>query len=322
MTNPRYSPPVQLELSLFGERSLRAAITHYLARHAEHISDATLLDYRDRGVWCMREFGAETDIASIDYDAMDRVVLRCRVAIREVTLKKRLTFLRAVLKFAKKRRLLVEVPDLPRLKDDGERKTAIHTVEQWQIVRELLPAGPFRRFYDLGFWTGHHTHDIFTMERWMLDPERPITDEAGKVVGRGMFLRRNHKNKRATPVWMNMQPELRLIVPALLEDVRPNETGLVIGRLWNVRRTLHMACDRAAAAGHADIPRISPIDLRRSFASMLSGRGHAHEYIRIALGHEGPDSHIQGGVSKRPTTATRHYLQVTPALISAAVSRE
>lgn len=317
----KYAAPVQLELSLFGDRSLRSAVMSYMALCTDGLADATLKDYHDRAAWCLREFGDLTDIGAVCYDDFDRVIRRNQMSLKHVTMKKRLGFMRACLKLAKKRKQIVDVPDMPRLQDDSERKTALHTVEQWRIVREHVPPGKFRRLYDIGFWTGHHLFDLFTLERWMFDLGRSVKDEAGGVVARGMFLRRNHKNPRCAPVWLPMEPELLELVPSLLEDVRPNETGLVLGRLWNVRRTLHMACDRAVAAGHVDVPRVSPIDLRRSYASMLSGRRHLHEFIRIALGHEGPDSHIQGGVSRKPTTATRHYLQATPALIASGVSR-
>lgn len=316
----KYTAPVQLELSLFGDRSLRSAVMSYMAMCTDGLSDATLKDYADRGAWCLREFGDLTDIATVDYDEFDRVIRRNQMTLKHVTLKKRLVFLRACLKLAKRRKLLGEVPEVPRLQDDSERKTDLHTVAQWQIARQLLPAGPFRRFYDLGFWTGHHLADLFTMERWMLDPAREVVNGAGQVVAKGMFLRRNTKNRKhkIAPVWIPMQPELKLVLPEILEGVRPNETGLVIGRIWNVRRTLHVACDRALAAGH-DIPRVSPIDLRRSFGSMMAERHYSLHFIRIALGHLGERE--PSGRTAKPTTATRHYLHATPELISSGVAR-
>lgn len=306
---------MQLELSYWGPTTLRGAIADFMARRTDDLAEATIVDYRERAAWLLRELGELTPIASLTFGFLDDFARRFRGVIRNVTVKKRLVFLRAVLKYAHARGLLEHVPALPRLKNDGEARTTLHTVEQWQVFRSYVPPGRFRKFYDLGFWTLHHTHDLFSMERWMLAPDRPYHDEAGNELGRGCFWRRNHKNRRCQGCWVPMQPELKLLARDILFDVPAIVIQPIIGRLWNVRRTLHMAADRAMADGH-DIPRISPIDLRRSGASMLSGRGYPTEAVRIILGHEGGDSRTQGGESTQPSTATRHYMRPTPALLA------
>jgi integrase len=152
-----------------------------------------------------------------------------------------------------------------------------------------------------------------SMERWMLEPDRIVTDEAGREIGQGAYWRRNQKYRRCVPDWIPMQPELRLAVPELLEDVGPARDALITGRVWNLKRTWDMAADRATAEGH-EIPRVTPTDLRRGGASMLSGRGYSVEAIRIALGHAAGGGAIMGGPSSRPSVATRHYLWSTPGL--------
>lgn len=307
----------QLELHFLGSLSLRAALDDYFARNTEGLAEATVQEYKERAGWLLRELGEGARIDRIDYDVLDSIVRRYSATLAHVTIKRRLVFLRAVLKFAQTRGLIEKVPALPKLRDDSSPRTVIHTVEQWGIFRSYLPPGPFRRIYDLGFWTGHHTSDLFTMTRSMLDRDRPFFDESGREIWRGGFLRRNHKNRRCQPAWMNMQPELRLLVPELLADSGKVD-GLITGSLWNVRRTFHMAADRATSDG-LSVPRCSPIDLRRSCASMLVGRGYPPEYVRQLLGHAGEDSWTQGGRTTRPTTASRHYMQMTPALMSRGI---
>jgi hypothetical protein len=320
-TPTRYGAPVQLELAFSAGRDLRGAIADFMARMTDGLADGTLDDYRERSLWLLREFGEGTDIAAIDYDAIVAVVDRCRGTLKNTTMKKRLTFLVAVLKLAKKRKRLGELPDLPRLVDDSEPGHKLHTVADWNVMRTFLPSGPWRRLYDLAFWTGHHNIDLFSMQRWMLDLEREIQDEAGNVIARGAFWRRNKKVRKCKPIFVNMQPELAMACREWIDEVPSNPKALVVGKLWNTRRTLHMAADRAVAAGHENITRISLRDLRRSFASMLTGRGYPGEYVRIMLGHEGANSRAQGGESTRPSIATRHYFRATPALISLGVPR-
>lgn len=309
---------MQLELAFYGPYSVRTTIDRYMLRQSEDLAEGTMDDYRERRTWVFREIGENRDIRSITYDFLDALVRKNRGILRNTTVKRRLIFLVAAMKFARTRGLDVRIPELPRLKNDGMPRTSLHTVDQWQIYRTYLPKGPFRRFYDLGFWTLHHTQDLFSMQRWMLDPDKPVLDESGKEIARGMFWRRNQKNRRCEPCWINMQPEFALLSRELLSEVPPLREAPIVGRLWNLRRTLHMAADRATADGY-DIPRVSPIDLRRSGASMLTGRGYPVEYARIVLGHQGETSRIQGGISTRPSIATTHYLRPTPALIARGV---
>ena len=56
-------------------------------------------------------------------------------------------------------------------------------------------------------------------------------------------------------------------------------TGLVVSHWGNVRRDLHAACDRAG------IPRVSPNDLRRTFASWLKQAGTDSMVVAKLMGH-------------------------------------
>lgn len=320
----RYGAPVQLELAFWGGSTLRGAINTYLAQCTDGLSDATVKEYGERGDWLVRELGELTPLAELTYVRLEALIRRFRGVLRNNTVKKRLTFLVLVLKHAQARGELDDVPALPRIRKDADSaRETVHTTEQWKAFREFLPPGSFRDAYDLFFWTGHHTADLVTMRAWMLDPGREIRDEAGQVVGHGMWLRRNSKN-RVEPVWLPMEPELVAVAGELLAR-KPLRDDLLVGRLWNLRRTFHMAADRAVAAGY-EIPRCSPIDLRRSFASMLVGRERPVEYVRLGLGHKGEMSGAfvagaKGPMAVRPNTATLHYIRSTPALTVQGLSR-
>jgi len=297
---------MQLELSLWPPTSIRSVVDAYVARRCEDLAPGTLDDYRERAAWLYRELGEATPVETVTYARLERLVDSCRGVLRNVTVGKRINFLLWCMRYARKRDLIARVPECPPLRNDGEVRTGLHTVEQWQRFRGHLAPGRFRKLYDLAMWTGQHMPDVMSMQRWMLAPARE--DYPGHA---GSFWRRNRKFRRCVPGWMPMQPELRLLTAELLEDVGPTADSLIAGRAWNLKRTWDMAADRAAAAGE-DIPRVTPTDLRRSCASLLSARGWSLQAVRIFLGHATTDGRIMGGRGElRPTVAERHYLGVT-----------
>lgn len=165
--------------------------------------------------------------------------------------------------------------------------------------------------------------NLFKLRREDLDLYRPVKDGAGNTVATGMYQRHSQKNG-VPPVWLPFQPEAAIVAREMLIDVPGPGPTLLVGKLWNVRRTFHAAADRAIADGHLDMPKVSPNDLRRSFASMLEGRGYLPGFIRISLGHKGAvpsDSSITGRLAARATVLETNYLRATPALVSSGVSR-
>jgi integrase len=217
-----------------------------------------------------------------------------------VTVSKRINFLRWCLAYAHDRGLAPQPPRCPRLRNDGQVRAGLHTVAQWELFRQHVPPGRFRKLYDIGFWTGQHMPDVMSMTRAMLTADS--------------FYRRNQKYRRCVAGWMPLQPEAALIVRELLEDVGPAPEALIAGRAWNLKRTWDMAADRAVAAG-LDVPRVTPTDLRRSCASMLTARGWDLQAVRIFLGHATSDGRVMGGKGEmRPTVAERHYIMGTPGL--------
>lgn len=305
---------VQLTLSLFGTGSLRPALESYLSTQCYEIAEATVIDYSERARWLYSVLGEWTPLEKITYPVLVKLVRQHGPdgrGLKYVTLKKRLTFLRAALEHAYNMGEGPPPPKLPKLPDDGDRGRVVHTREEFKAFRAQLPEGRFRSLADLAYWTGMHTYDLFTMTRsdfdmgydwgvrqWGARPElqleAPVT---------GAFMRRNHKNKRCLPHWFPLEEEARGAIATILAATRPGPDALLIGRVWNIGKTFQKACDRA------QVPRITPIRLRASFASRLLADGYPHEYVRLALGHVGEVR--DDGTAKPATTLAKHYANMS-----------
>lgn len=302
---------MQLDLAFWPRTAVRSVLLDYLAMQVEHVAEATVCDYQDRVAWLLRVLGEGTDARAVTYDTLDTVVRRYGPkgdGLMLVTLKKRFVFLRAAYRFAAERRIIQpsEIPGLPKLRDDGERRTRFLPVERWDEFALALPPGRIRRFALCALWTGQHSLDVF---RAKLDDFKPAHAIGPRV---GAFMRRNHKNERrgVEPILFPAEPEFVEIMQRWSVECEGGPSSLLTeGRVWGLTKTFAAACDRMG------VDRVSPIDLRRSYATMLEARGYSLPYIRIALGHIASDSRIQGGESQRPTTVERHYLRTTPEML-------
>lgn len=316
----------QLELQLWPEWTLRGCLTDYLTAIAGRITAATMTDYQDRAAWLCGVLGEGTRINGLPFKRMERLVKDWGPdgkGLLLVTIRRRLRTLRAALLYAADRDLLTHMQVFrmpPQLFDDGRRREAFHTVEQFTRFREFLHERA-QRTADLLFWTGHHISDVRRMRRWMLDPDFVWKDDQGRELARGRYWRVNTKNRRCQPAWFPMEPELRaLAIGWLAQHHGWKHDSTVAGRVWSLHRAF------AAAADRAQLPRVAPIDLRRSYASMLASRfPEVPDYIRMALGHECPAVVTPGEAlvrtAKRPTTATAHYLRPTGDMLRATVKR-
>jgi integrase len=208
------------------------------------------------------------------------------------------------------------LPAKVKLPKDAAKPRVFHTVEQFKAVRLALAPGRWRWVADWFFWTGHHNSDAWSAAWWMLEPDYEWRADDGALVARGRYWRRNHKNPRCEAAWLPMEPEFReAVLDLFAENPHRSPRGLITGRVWSVQQAFRAACDRA------EVPRVSPIRLRASFATMLSARGYPREYVRLAMGHEGVDSIIQGGNRTRPAILERHYLglDASPELLVGAL---
>lgn len=314
---------MQLDLSLWPRNCVRSVLADYVAMKSENLASETVDDdYRWRTAWLVAVLGEATPAETVTFAVLEGVARGARGVIRDVTIKRRLVFWRAAVKYAAMRDVVPRgcVPELPPwLRDDSARCTDYYTPHQFTAFRMALPPGPFRRYGDLGMWTGMHRRDLFDMTRGHLDPGYEWLDDAGNVLERGRWWRRNHKTRRCVACWVPMEPELReLAVEWLREPGHPDQR--LVGVLNNVRRVFH------AAATRADLPPIRPnLGLRASHATMLMARDHSYEYVRQILGHEGEvsgsaraDGSIAATVGQKSSILSRHYLRPSPELFTRA----
>jgi hypothetical protein len=299
-----------------------------LAAVVDKIANATARDYQDRADWLCQKLGDTTPLERVTFARIEKLVRdegpKGR-GLLMVTLRKRLRLLRAAMFYAADHGMLthMQVPRLPpQLHDDGKRGQDFYTVEEFERFREHVPEGAYRRFFDLGFWTGHHSLDIRRYRRQWLDPDYPWLSEEGKILRVGRYWRVNHKNKRCHGTWMAMEPEFARLARGWLEQhPQWSDATAVVGRLW-VSKVAHKAA--ADAALHYVSPNLG---IRRSFATMLASRGWPNEMIRQALGHEGE---IQVAAGKRgpavttgrPSIASSHYIRSSPEGIRRQLARD
>jgi integrase len=303
-----------LELAFVSRRgTLREAITSFLVHQTDGVSNATLDDYSDRGRWLCARLGEDTPLEALTFERLERLIERegpNGSGLMIVTIKKRLMFLRMCCRYAVQRGVAKEVPQLPlrKLRSDSRPRESFLTPEQFASFVVALPeGGRAQRFAVLAFWTGMHSSDLYRLPVEHLAPHEAFEVADDEHVT-GKWLRTNTKNVRSKPIWLPMEPELRAWVLAWQRESwwRPG-AYVTEGRVWALHRSF------AAAADRAGVPRVAPIDLRRSFATMLTARGYADAYVRFALGHAGRfDPHTSR--VQRPTTAERHYVQFVPAL--------
>lgn len=306
----------QLELRWFAPGSVRAILTDYMAMRAEGITAETRdEDYRWRVEWLIDVFGEATPAEAVTYSLVETAARRDRGLLRDVTIRRRIAFWRAAVQYAAMRGVVAKsaVPEMPPwLRDDTSRGTDFYTLAEFQQFRMAIAPGRFRRYAEIGMWTGMHSLDITTMKRRHLEPDYHWEGSSA----RGRWWRRNHKNMRGKkgrpskvePCWVPMEPELHDASLEWLAE-RGDPEALIVGPLHNIRRTFH------AAAARAGLPAIrANMGLRASHSSLLLARGYSYEYVRIVLGHvhevraQEVAGHLVARAVKHGTTLS-HYMR-------------
>lgn len=316
----------QLALCLWPQNTVRGCLDAYLHVVAPKLAHATLGDYQDRADWLARVLGDSTPLKQVTYQTIERMIAsHGPPRLKLVTLRKRIRMFRAALLLQYDRSNVEKVWRMPRqLHDDGQRGQDFYTVSEYQRFREQVPEGRYRRFFDLGFWTGHHSHDVRRTARAMLDPRHVWKDGAGEALATGAYVRRNHKNRRCVETLFPMEPEFQVIVTGWLADHPEwSDRSSIIGKIFGVSKAAKQAADRSGL--HYVTPNRG---LRRSFATMLASRGYDSEYVRQAMAHEGrvviqrEDENSSPRVhTHRPTMDTAHYLRPSTELLTGAIKR-
>lgn len=305
----------QLELPFWPRGTLREALTAYLAQ-LEDLADATYVDYGTRMEWLCEVFGERAQLRDITLEVVQKVMREQGPkgrGLMMVTLKKRLTFLRAAMKYAAGRRIITRDEVLPELKikDDGKRGRRVLQMTEFRQLRLAL-CGSFRRFAEVAQLTGFHTWDVEHATLGMFEPAYKWLDTDGAVLREGRYLRKNHKTKGCEDAWLPMEQELLDAASEWKAD-GGGPDALVVGHVWAKSKAFAAARDRAG------LDRVKPNqDLRRSFASLLAARGYSREYIRQAQGHIGAPQIDDDGTymgAAKPTVDDKHYVRLTHEMI-------
>ena len=203
-------------------------------------------------------------LAEVDAGTCERFLER-RLAegAAQTTVKKELRALGAVLRHARRAGLYTQDPEavLPELEDTYRPRE--RTLAPWELV-VLCNALPPER-------AAHVVFIVATGARWGESVRARREDVAGPAVHL-----RGTKTKRAARSVPTPAPLRQALAWAL--ERAPGDT--VLFSAWtSVRRDLDVACR------HAGIARVTPDDLRRTFASWLRQWGVTTDLIAVAMGH-------------------------------------
>lgn len=291
-----------------GAKTLGNALDYMLAHGLRRVTQATYVMRTEQVRWLKSFFGADRPLSEFSGTSGYRLLTefvekegtdRGGRGLKFVTLKKRLTALRMALTEMVRRGELDSLPLWPSLPKDGTPRERYLTLEEYRgILATITP--PWGLWVTIGVWTGQHTSDIDTMTWGMVDLGAGPGNGPGP--GPAFWLRRNTKNKKR-PVWLPMPDELREALTAAYRRNPPAGPNLVIiGKCHNMRSHLKRACRKLG------IPRVSPIDLRRTCATWWIEKGGPKDGLRQWLGHSVTSEMVE-----------RHYAQVTPAMVFGGV---
>jgi len=326
----------QLDLCLYRQGTLAEAIYWSLRNTCDHVQPATFGDYNDRARWLIRVLCTDRtcsactegacakhvncDLSTVTYERLLTISRdmgpRGKVAdkLMTTTIKKRFVFLYKVMSEAHARGHLAVMPMFPKLRCDGRSRKRVHTAEQFAEMRHHLDE-PWRTWATVGWFTGMHSYDLNRMRENWFKLDEPFTDAGGNQIAPGKWLRHNHKTDPNDEdlCWLPMEQDFHDWMSA--RTSRNGPTQKVTGRWYKAPVRMALACELAG------VPRVSPIDLRRSRASIMSAAGHSDEYVRIWLGHKGigwtgPGADGEQRKAQRPNIRTTHYYRPTAETFS------
>lgn len=280
---------LQLELrGVSTAGTLRHALDHMLANALECATDTRRM-HMVHAKYLLVGFG-DVPLAGITYAEIRRFYTaeQARGRSRE-TCRKRLSTLHMALSEAVRMGWLDKVPPWVVIKGDSKPRNTFWTMTQWEAAHLACDDDELRTWVAVAFWTGMHTSDLNRF-RWQ-DVD----------LARRMWVRRNTKSK-AKPLELPMPDRLWVLLQERHTLIQPHSRDLVSGRsMGHPNRVLRQLCHRA------DVPVVSPIDLRRSCESFLAERGTAELFQTTWLGLQGP------------RMLWRHYMRVTQPTIDGGI---
>lgn len=305
----------QLHLSIYRQGTVGEALLWTLSNTCDQVRPITLRDYQDRARWLMDVLGADTGLADVTYQRLLNLARERgpkavnHTPLLNVTVKKRLILLHRAFSDAEARGLIAACPKFPKLHDDGAPGKRIHTPEQFAAMRAQLKE-PWSTWVTVAWHTAMRPFDVNRAREHWFDPHTPFRSSSGTVAAPGSWLRHAHKTDPDDRdlCWLPMEQEFADWMAS--RTVRGGGPNARMWRpWWKAVARMALACERAG------VPRISPIDLRRSRASIWVVEGKSDEWIRVALGHAGY-SRADGSQAGRPTIRSRHYYRPTADLLA------
>lgn len=243
--------------------SLRAALESFLNAASVELAEGTVSMYRKKGGHLIRLLGENTDLTLLTLDKVRGYIAeRLTEGAARSTVSKELVTLRQTLEHAHEeglfRRLPAEVVPTFRFKY-APRKRWLTPEQSLELIRALPKKR--RLWVLLGVLAGPRLGEIERL-RW---EDVDFVNKVMTVPG------------TKTEGSLRTVPMTAVLVEVLRKFRRPN--GKVVERWCNVQRDLARHCRRTK------LPRVSPNDLRRTFASWLKQKGTDSLVVAHLLGH-------------------------------------
>ncbi len=230
-------------------------------------SSSTVEMYQEKGRRLLKTLG-DPFVTDITYEMLNRYIKRRLSA--EVghgnaaphTISKELITVRRALKHAIRTKALHEMPPWPEFAPDYTPKTTWLTVPQFDLFVAKVAEGR-RLWVSLAALGGMRSSEVERLTWAMVRFDANRIDVPGS---------KTELSRRSVPIAPALHHRLAAVPMA-------KRTGLVVTSWTNVRRALH------AAADAAKVPRVSPNDLRRTFASWMVQAGAPLLTVATLLGH-------------------------------------
>jgi integrase len=254
--------------------SLDQAVVDFLSAGLHDVADATAEMYRQKSGHLCRLLGS-TDLADLALDnVLSFVDARLTEGAARGTVSKELVTLRRVLTLAQERGLFTKAPAavIPKFRARYVPKKRFLTLDEFQQLLaafeksekrgEHLDAARHRQMWIcVAVFTGGRDSEVSELDWSDIDwRHRRVHLRGTKTDG----------SDRVVP--------LHPVLAEILEKSR-KERGPIVGAWANVRRDLAAACERIG------IERVSPNDLRRTFASWMKQAGIDSYAVASLLGH-------------------------------------
>ena len=238
------------------------ALNYLVDKGAADVAPGTVRMYIEKGGHLVRLLG-EHDVNGLTSDGLlSYIHQRLNEGAARETVRKELSTLRRALTLAKERRLMQSEPRnvFPSFRVRYQPRQRYLTQEEVVKLLGQLPS-QWQLWVMIAILTGGRDSEVDGLRWEQIDFDRSTVFLSGTKTA---------KSRRTIPL------------PSLLAQwllPRRQPTGLVVGDWPNVRRDLAAACERAG------IDRVSPNDLRRTYASWLKQNGIDSYIVAQLLGH-------------------------------------